>query len=461
MDVRLPAPGSLLPLWFGFNQRVDRRAYLVSGLTLMIAKYLIDALIALAVTGAWWAPWRYLWPLWTVRMAQFQHAPSAFFLILAVMTLPFFWIGLSMSVRRAIDAGRSPFIGLGFAVPGLNFVVMAALSLMPSAAASDPQPVAADDDHVPILRSALSAMVAASAIGVVMGVLSVRGIAVYGFTLFFITPLAMGVIAGYLVNRPMRRSVGTTIAAAAVSAILAGGVLLLLALEGLLCVAMAAPIALAVVFIGGLLGRHIAIYGRPAATSMLSIVAALPLLGAAETATIRPTVHEVVTITDIDATPDVVWTHVIGFTDLPQPSDWVFHTGIAYPTRASIAGAGIGAVRTCEFSTGAFIEPITEWKPGQRLAFDVSSQPPPMMEWSFYANVHPPHLDTLLRSRRGEFRLIRRPDGGTRLEGHTWYELEASPTLYWRFWSDAIIHRIHARVLAHVKQLSEENGETG
>jgi hypothetical protein len=61
----------------------------------------------------------------------------------------------------------------------------------------------------------------------------------------------------------------------------------------------------------------------------------------------------------------------------------------------------------------------------------------------------------LLRSRRGEFRLIRRQDGGTHLEGRTWYTLSAAPAFYWCVWSDAIIHRIHRRVLAHVKRLSE------
>jgi hypothetical protein len=54
--------------------------------------------------------------------------------------------------------------------------------------------------------------------------------------------------------------------------------------------------------------------------------------------------------------------------------------------------------------------------------------------------------------------LIRRPDGGTHLEGRTWYELTAATTIYWRVWSDAIIQRIHQRVLAHVRRLSEADG---
>jgi hypothetical protein len=125
--------------------------------------------------------------------------------------------------------------------------------------------------------------------------------------------------------------------------------------------------------------------------------------------------------------------------------------------RARIEGEGVGAVRHCEFSTGAFVEPVTVWEPGHRLGFDVVSQPPPMEEWSPYRNLHPPHLDASLRSVRGEFRLIALEGGRTRLEGSTWYTLSLGPELYFRLWSDAVIHRVHLRVLDHVRRLAEED----
>jgi hypothetical protein len=43
----------------------------------------------------------------------------------------------------------------------------------------------------------------------------------------------------------------------------------------------------------------------------------------------------------------------------------------------------------------------------------------------------------------------------TRLKGTTWYRHHLWPAAYWRLWSDQIIHRIHTRVLEHVKALSE------
>lgn len=65
------------------------------------------------------------------------------------------------------------------------------------------------------------------------------------------------------------------------------------------------------------------------------------------------------------------------------------------------------------------------------------------------------HLDDYPQSKRGEFRLLRTPDGNTRLIGTTWCRLELFPQIYWTPMSDAAIHAIHQRVLAHIKALSE------
>jgi hypothetical protein len=186
----------------------------------------------------------------------------------------------------------------------------------------------------------------------------------------------------------------------------------------------------------------------------LALLAA-PATLALDIARTEPDPVEILTAIEVDAPRELVWRHVVSFAELPEPDTWLFRTGVAYPLRATIDGSGVGAVRHCEFTTGAFVEPITAWEEPSRLAFDVAAQPPCMQEWSFYAHVHPPHLDDGLRSRRGEFRLVELPGGRTRLEGRTWYVLRLHPAWYWTPWAEAILHRIHLRVLAHVKRLAE------
>ena len=141
--------------------------------------------------------------------------------------------------------------------------------------------------------------------------------------------------------------------------------------------------------------------------------------------------------------------------DLPEPTEWIFHTGIAYPIRARIEGSGPGAIRRCEFSTGPFVEPIQVWDEPRLLQFSVTQNPAPMEEWTPYKNIHPKHLDNFLVSRQGQFLLVPLAGGRTRLEGTTWYTHNLWPAVYWQVWSDFIIHRIHERVLVHIKRLAE------
>jgi hypothetical protein len=168
----------------------------------------------------------------------------------------------------------------------------------------------------------------------------------------------------------------------------------------------------------------------------------------------EPAVRAVETEVIIDAAPAEVWPHVIAFPPLPEPDDWFFRTGIAYPQRAEIHGTGVGAVRHCVFSTGTFVEPIEVWHPPSLLRFRVTEQPEPMTEWGPY-HIHPAHLDHYLCSQQGQFHLERLPDGRTRLVGTTWYSNRMWPAAYWGLWSDYIIHRIHGRVLIHIKKLAE------
>jgi hypothetical protein len=126
--------------------------------------------------------------------------------------------------------------------------------------------------------------------------------------------------------------------------------------------------------------------------------------------------------------------------------------------RARIEGEGVGAIRRCEFSTGAFVEPITVWDEPRHLAFNVRFQPQPMKELSFYDQVDAPHLDGFFRSVRGEFRLTPIAGGKTLLEGRTWYEMDMQPGWYWQNYGRWFIHKIHLRVLGHIKNLTEHAG---
>ena len=441
----------ILKLWFGFTAPVSRRAYLTSGLALMGFKYLVEALAVWALTGRVWTPLDYVVP--SVRRYQ-SVGSSGLALAIAIWSVPFIWVGVSMTVRRAIDAGLSAGWGLLFFVPLVNDLTMLVLAVQPRRAWVAPERRTGGGSA---LRSALVAIGVGAAMAAAAAAFSTQQLRTYGTALFVGTPFIVGFVAGLLFNLRVARTMRATLGIAAATMTAAAGALLLLALEGAICLAMALPIGLGLALAGAALGRAVALRRQQPLVAMTVLVLALPaLLGASAVPGGSPLpIHEVVSAIDVAAPPAVVWRNVIGFGELPPPVEWEMRHGVAYPMRARIEGQGVGAVRRCEFSTGAFVEPITVWDPPRRLAFDVSAQPAAMHELSPYQDVRAPHDSGYLQSRRGEFRLVARPDGGTRVEGHTSYTLDVMPGWYWARYADFIIGRIHMRVLRHIKALSE------
>jgi hypothetical protein len=307
-----------------------------------------------------------------------------------------------------------------------------------------------------------SIVVGAALVGVGLVVVSTLGLKAYGWTLFVGTPFFIGWIASLLVTDEGSGFVRATLSALA-ALVLCGTLLLIGRLEGLICLLMLAPLAAPVVIGGVVAGyfvrrarlHHLPLPGPSAMAGML-LLATPGALAVDASRTASAPRHRVETTIEVEAPPDRVWPHVVSFSELPPPTEWIFHAGVAHPLRARIEGRGVGAVRYCEFSTGAFVEPITVWDAPRRLAFDVRQSPAPLAELNPFGDVHPPHLEGYLASERGEFRLDALPGGRTRLTGTTWYRHHMFPDRYWQAWSDAIIHRIHLRVLRHIDRLATD-----
>jgi uncharacterized membrane protein YhaH (DUF805 family) len=456
----MPALARLTRLWFSFDPHVGRRDYLLSGVLLAALKLVGDSAILWLSTGRLWDAAYYLQPVRTLLTISLADAPALLVPLLAVWTLPFLWVGVSMSVRRAIDAGLSPWMGLLFFAPLVSYFFFAVMCAIPSA-----PPAEAGRDDVMISRggwpSAMRAIASGLAIGLVMMLLSVYALETYGLALFFGTPFVIGAVTAFVYNRGALGTLRQTLQLVMLTMGIIAGVVLMVQLEGLLCLLMAAPLGASVAAMGAVLGRRIAEHEPQPALGLWVGLATLPALAVEDARQPTTALREVRSAVEVDAPPMVVWERVLAFPPLEEPSELLFRLGIAYPQRAEIKGTGVGAVRYCVFSTGPFVEPITHWEPGVRLAFDVTAQPDALQEWSPYAHVSAPHLDGYFASRRGEFRLVALPDGRTRLEGSTWYEMQLEPAAYWALIGDVIIAKIHARVLEHVRDVAEADVRAG
>lgn len=447
--------------------RTSRRTYAQWGFGLGALKVLLDRAIALAMGADYWS-WFSHWDTAVAATDGKNAGATPLLITLLAVSVPFVVVGVLLTLRRLRDIGASPWLVLGFFVPALNIVTFVVLCLLPAPDA----PRVASPRGGPLgwlvrmlaLRSrALSAVMAVLLtvlLIVPMVALATLVFRNYGWGVFVAMPFLLGLLATLLYAAAEPRRLGECCAVGLLALGICGVAVIAVALEGLICLVMALPISAPIVLLGTLVGHRLqnAWWYRQEAAARIYVVGwlALPLAFLQESHAERtPPLLSATTSVEIAAPPAAVWRQVVAFSELPPAEELIFRVGIAYPLRATITGHGVGAVRHCEFSTGPFVEPITAWEENSRLAFDVVAQPHPMHELSPYRALHPPHFDGFFHSERGEFRLIALPDGGTRLEGTTWYTQRLWPAAYWQSWSDYLLHTIHTRVLAHIRTEAE------
>lgn len=442
-----------------------RRAYAISGAVLFALKYNLDRILVFWTSGEFWMPWAYFLGLQENAGGSLGDGTSTTALALLAMSLPFIAVGVILTLRRLRDAGWPLWLVGLFFVPFVNLMFFLVLAAQPARPAhpSAPAPLTAAwralaSDSA--LAAGTAGVLLSAGLGAILTAFGTVMLKNYGWGLFVGIPFLMGLTSTLVYAAARPRAWFECVFVVISSVAVAGVTLLVLAIEGLLCILMAAPIALPLALLGAGVGYWIQIERWSHRLDQVRVHVAwlaLPLLLALEAQ--LPAAggeHAATTVCEVDAPPAVVWRHVIAFSDLPPPREAIFRAGIAYPVRARLEGEGVGAVRYCEFSTGAFVEPITAWDDGRRLAFDVTRQPHPMHEWSPYAHLEPAHLEGFFRSKRGEFRLESLEGGRrTRLSGTTWYEQDIWPGAYWKLWSDYLVHRIHERVLNHIRREAE------
>ncbi|HYL77989.1 MAG TPA: hypothetical protein VEU96_27495 [Bryobacteraceae bacterium] len=447
--------------WLKIDEPLDRGRYFIAGLLLFAIKHNLDRLVA-SVYNQPFGIFSYWTPIQAaIGLQSVSPNDRNFLLCLILLSIPFVGAGIVLTLRRLRALHLPGWLVILFFVPVANLLLFAALSLLPSPPQGRPR-----DERPQMLRRFIPESIWGSAalsllftvpIGLACVALGSIAVGKYGWGIFVAIPFSVGLgaalVFGYHQARSLAGSVGVALAANAIL----GGLIFAVALEGAICLLMALPIALFFGFLGGVVGYHLQRRPRKQAPAMLALVFLFsPGVITTEWLFPRDTpLLKVVSSIEVTAPPERVWEQVVSFSELPPPQEAIFRAGIAYPVRARIDGSGPGAIRRCEFSTGPFIEPIEIWDEPRLLRFSVTANPQPMQEWTPYQHVEPRHLDGYLVSRQGQFRLVQLPNGRTLLEGTTWYQLHLWPARYWQVWSDAIIHRIHLRVLRHVKALSE------
>ena len=122
---------SLLWTW---NRTIDRVPYLLTGAALFLVKFVIDWTIAGQGFGRSWSPLNYLvWPNDRVlRVFELSEPERWFSLTMLLVSLPFIWTGIILSLQRLRVAGLPLGLILFFFVPIVNLLFFLMLVLLPS-----------------------------------------------------------------------------------------------------------------------------------------------------------------------------------------------------------------------------------------------------------------------------------------------------------------------------------------
>jgi hypothetical protein len=436
-----------------FKGAISRPAYAATSLAVFSLQYAFAWMVLLFKGWTGSLPLEFwLVPARVVVERTASGPPWIMMLGLALMLLVN-WALIALAFRRAQTTDFDDGWVLLMALPFVQFMLVIGLALMPHAQ-RDSAP------HEPAIGNSSRAM----ALGLLTGValclaavaLSTLVFGIYGYGLFFFSPVVIGATVAILANRDvelgLRKTTGLVMAALG----LGGLALMAFAFEGLICIVFASPLIAFAGFLGGLIGKEIADNrrSRRGGTAVRSILL-LPLVLGAEALFPPSTDFESVESIDIAATPAAVWESIVHMNPIPDAPAAPFRWGLAYPLRGEINGIGIGAVRRGVFSTGVAYERVTVWEPEHRLSFDVLSDPPSMRELSPYEHVNAPHTRAYFRTRDARFTIESLQEGRTRLTLATHHDLDLEPALYWLPFAHWAIHANKVRVLRHFRQQAE------
>jgi uncharacterized membrane protein YhaH (DUF805 family) len=454
---------------FTFKGKIARAPYAAWSVTIVLSQYLIPLYAGQLrkLDGL-----SYLLPYRTLQTVSGSAD------LVVVLGVPYLlivaWALAALAFRRANDANVGGWIAAFAITPVIQIPMILALCFAPSEpdrdlvrcfAPSEPEPRTTvthvgTSQRIAIWASAAQGVLAGVALTLVSVALGTLVFGTYGAALFLFTPFVIGTVCAYIANH--RDDIGgRQTAFAVVIAIVLGGLMLLaLALEGAVCIVMAAPLALGMALLGGVLGRAMALHARRPIGQPLQCIALLPLMFAVENVLPPSTQFDTEQTIAVAAPPDRVWKSILSTDPIEGPLGLPFRLGVAYPLRGEVVGEGVGAVRYGEFSTGTAVERMTEWVPNRKLAFVVVRDIPGMRELSPYEHVHAPHLVGYFRTISTSFELVPRSDGGTDIIERTAHELRLDPVLYWLPMAQWIVRQNNARVLAHIRTHAERGFRT-
>lgn len=227
------------------------------------------------------------------------------------------------------------------------------------------------------------------------------------------------------------------------------GFLLAGALEGLICVLMALPLFLLMVYIGYKVQQKV-IKREPGDNEKLFIsvtpIALLLIINPIEQMIIPE--QEVVTITNsilLDYSPELVFDEVKQMDKLDAEKPIGLRLGLPSPYKCELEANKVGAKRNCLFSNGKIVAEITKYEKGKVLEMDVVDYTLTGRDWFEFVDAK---------------YTFKQENGKTKITRTSSYKSILNPRIYWQPLESWGIAQEHQFVLNSLKKnLNEKYGQ--
>ena len=159
----------------------------------------------------------------------------------------------------------------------------------------------------------------------------------------------------------------------------------------------------------------------------------------------------------IAATSEAVWREIVSvpaIRDRERSRSFAELVGFPAPVAATLNGVGLGAVRRATFRGGLeFLETITEWQPGEVIAFDIraNSADIPATTLDPHVTIGGEFFDVL----RGRYRIEELPGANVRLILTSQHKLTTRFNWYSEIWVRLIMGSIQRQILEVIKARAE------
>ncbi|MFT4805389.1 MAG: hypothetical protein ACI9YE_002605, partial [Psychroserpens sp.] len=274
----------------------------------------------------------------------------------------------------------------------------------------------------------------------------------YGATLFFTIPSSIAFLIGYSktfegnsLNKIKKGLKGFLTIIFAIA--LFSGLLILIGLEGAICVLMAYPFLVIPMTIAYIIGLFIGNADRNTKRNSLVLIIMMNPTTYIYDSYTEPIINEITTELIVNVPKENIWHDLSSEIVFENTPKLFFQKGISYPKSITFNKTNSKLSYLCITNNDTINLDILKFETNSQVTFKLREQTIPMRELTPYDSIDAEHLHNYFFVNYGQIRLEDMGENSTKIIAKTSYSYKISPKWYWKLWSNYTINEMQLHVL--------------